>query len=54
VIDKPQDVNIIDATGRTIFTKTNVESNLNIDVSQFSIGIYIIKIGSETARFIKK
>jgi len=53
-LDTSQDIQIFDLAGRTIYKKTSTETNLNIDVSQFSTGVYIVKIGTKTARFIKK
>ncbi|HHZ97269.1 MAG TPA: T9SS type A sorting domain-containing protein [Flavobacteriales bacterium] len=49
-----EEVQIFDAAGRTVFTNLNTESNLNIDISQYAKGIYTIKVGSKTAKFIKK
>jgi len=45
-------IDIFDVSGRKIISKQNVNSKINI--SEFNKGIYIIKSGSETVRFVKE
>jgi len=46
-------VQIIDAVGRTVYT-SNINTNIKINTSEFSTGIYIIKLNSSTGNTSQK
>jgi len=52
--DKIGNILITDPAGRMIFTHTSGEQELRLNVSSFSAGVYLIKIGAEVRRFIKQ
>lgn len=53
-LDKMQSASIIDISGRMIQKKSNPFKNTNsIDVSQLKSGVYILRIGNESMKFIK-
>jgi hypothetical protein len=47
-------VSIVDMNGKLMFKKENAVSDLSIDVSTLSIGIYMAKIETEVGTIIKK
>ncbi len=53
--NKIKELDIIDATGKSIFVKTNIPKNEVIDLSDFSNGIYLIKaVTNKHKTFTKK
>jgi len=47
-------VSIFDITGKTVYTNTNANTNLKVDVSSFNRGIYIIEVLSNNKRSQKR
>ncbi len=53
--DKSQ-VSVLDLTGRVVFTQSlqNGDSTMKIPLKNFSMGVYLIKLGDMTQRFVKQ
>ena len=49
-------IKVYDATGRQIMTKAVVgnEDYIQLDISSLSKGMYFVKIGNHTAKFVKE
>jgi hypothetical protein len=48
------EIQILDITGKTILNVIANEAKQSIDISGLENGIYFVKVGSQTKKFIKK